>query len=187
MKTKYSAAILGFLSIYIVWAIPALILGWNEWFSYAYTYGDHLVLPLFNALAFWLIAHVRRVKGKIPLKTVLLSLLVIFPAVFLIAFFEPDASYARETLVIHSGLRIYHSVFVVLEFSFVLFMCLIYPFLRKSYAPVIPVGFLFLLIAVFLALVFWPDDHLRPFPLWEKLTPIGLLALAYLAFLLRKL
>lgn len=176
LKRPLPAAALGFLSVYIVWATPAFIWGWNEWFSLAYKYGDHIVLPLFNAISFWLIA---KMQEKICLRTILLSALVIVPGALLIVFFEPDASAAREAGTIGFNLSTWHGVFIFLEFSFVLFMCGVYPFLRQAYNHFAAITALFLFIECFLLLVFVGDSSLHSFSLWQKILPGALLALAY--------
>lgn len=176
LKQPLPAAVLGFLSVYAVWAAPAFIWGWSEWFSLAYKYGDHIVLPLFNAISFWLVAHI---KERIPLRVILLSSLVIVPGSVLIVFFEPDASAAREAGTIGFNLSAWHGVFIFFEFSFILFMCGVYPFLKQAYAHFAAITALFLLIECFLLLVFVGDSSLHSFLLWQKILPGTLLALAY--------
>lgn len=178
MKRSTGYALLGFASIYIVWLIPSWILGWNEWSSFAYRYGDHIVLPLFNALAFLFLSKSKR----IPTKTILLSFLVILPAATLIAFFEPNSSSARETETLLPFLQLYHSIFIFIEFSFIIFMCGVFPFLPQAFAPKGPMTVLYLLMGCFLGLVFIGDASMHDFPLWEKILPEVILLLFYIIF-----
>ncbi|MFY9457630.1 MAG: hypothetical protein WAP23_01730 [Candidatus Spechtbacterales bacterium] len=179
MRHPWVAGILGFFSIFFVWAIPAYLLNWNEWFSFAYLYGDHIVLPIFNALSFWLLA---KNKFRIPLW----KALVVVPGGILIAFFEPDASSFLEAGSVSSYLKLYHSTFVFLEFSFILFVML-YPFLRgTTYAPARVVLALVVLMGLFVMFVFIPDDRLHDIPLWQKVATVGLLAATYVAFIFHR-
>ena len=179
MRHPWVAGILGFSSIFFVWAIPAYFLDWNEWFSFAYLYGDHIILPIFNGLSFWLLA---KNKFRIPLW----KALVVVPGGILIAFFEPDASSFLETGSVSSYLKLYHSTFVFVEFSFILFVML-YPFLKgTTYAPARVVFALVMLLELFLLFVFIPDDRLHDIPLWQKVAAAGLLAATYVAFIFRR-
>lgn len=171
---------IGFFSIYVVWAFPALYIKWNEWFSFAYLYGDHIVLPLFNAVAFWLLA---KNKGKIPLWIIPA---VLVPGVLLIIFFEPNASAFLEAGTIDSINKAYHSGFVALEFSFIIFMLGIYPFLRGSYAPLSAILVLVLLMVTFLGFVNIADSWLHDFSPVENITPVILLIASYVALVLHR-
>jgi len=125
------AAVLGAFSIYIFWGIPALppFIDWGEWFSVAFVYGDYLVLPLFNAGSFWLLA---KNETRISKKAIFIPFVV---AIVLTLAFEPDASAFLKAGSVGSIPRAYHSGFITLELGLVLFMCAVYPFLRGTYAP----------------------------------------------------
>jgi hypothetical protein len=180
LRHPWSAAIIGFCSIYIVWVIPALFF-WNlELISYAYIFGDRIFLPLFNAVAFYLYS---KSKQKIPWQAIIPVLIL---CVFLVIFFEPDASAFRKTGHVSDIVKAYHSFFIFVEFSFITLMCWIYPFLRRSYKPWPGIVALVLLIEGFLVLVFVADDQLNNFPLWEKILTAGFLALSFVAYTLNR-
>lgn len=174
------AGIMGFFSIFVVWALPSYAIRWNEWFSFAYVYGDHLVLPLFNAISFWLLA---KNTGKIQKLAIAAPILL---AVLFVVFFEPDASSFLKSGSVDSLSEAYHSGFVALEFSFILFMCGVYPFLRGTYAPLIRMLVLVLLIETFLAFVNIPDARLNDLSLLERVAPPALLAASYIALIVRR-
>lgn len=181
-RHPWAAAILGFLSVYIVWALPALPLffNWGEWFSYAYAYGDYLVLPLFNAVSFWMIAK-RKCAGKIG-TIPRWSLVVLVVSALFIVFFEPDASTALETGDLPESIVVYHGVFVWLEFAFILFMLCIYCFSWRAwaYASLWASSVLFFLVAVFLGFVHIADAWFHNFGPLETIAPFSLLATAFI-------
>lgn len=168
----------GFLSVYVVWFVPSLFWGWNGWSSFAYAFGDPIVLALFNALALYLISKRKR---KIPLR----SLFVVVPAGLFITFFEPDASSARQAGAISWNINTYHGIFIFFEVSLAFFMTAVYPFLKDVFnvQPFL-LFILFLLITCFLAFVFGPDDSINKFPLWIKAVPIGLLWISFSVFMI---
>lgn len=172
------AAILGFFSIFFVWAIPSYIIRWSEWFSFAYLYGDHIVLPSFNAVSFWLLA---KNTGKIPRMAIAIPILL---SVLFVVFFEPDASSFLKAGSVSSIGEAYHSGFIALEFSFILFMCGVYPFLRGTYAPLLHVLVLILLIEAFLAFVNIPDARLNNLSPLQSIAPPALLAASYVVLVM---
>ncbi len=189
-KHPWAAAALGFLSIYIVWALPAIfVFNWSEWFSWAYKYGDHLVLPTFNAIAFYLLA---KNKGKIPRWSVGVAVL----CGLLLVFFEPDASAFREAGEVDLGARLYHTVFIFLEFSFIVFMLLLYPFVPRTYAPlwgrlrlkscfgIANVTLLYMLIGLFLWFTQGADAWFHDFSLAENIAPGTIVGVTYIFLLL---
>jgi len=185
-KHPWAAAALGLISIYIVWAIPAIfVFHWNEWFSWAYKYGDHFVLPMFNAIAFFLLAKNR---GKIPRWSICIAIL----CGALLVFFEPDASAFREAGQVELGARLYHTVFVFLEFTLIVFMLLLYPFVPRTYAPlwgrlrlkscfgIANVTCLYMLIGLFLWFAQGADAWFHDFSLAENIAPGTIVGLTYI-------
>jgi len=180
LRHSWSAAIIGFLSIYIVWVIPALFF-WNIGFlSYSYIFGDRIFLPLFNAIAFYLYSKSRQ---NIPWQAIIPVFIL---SAFLVIFFEPDASALRKAGHVSDITKAYHSSFIFLEFSFVIIMCWIYPLLPRSYKPWPAILALVLLVECFLALVFVADDHVSKYPLWEKVITMGLLGSSFVAYILKR-
>ena len=189
LRHPWSAAIIGFLSIHIVWFIPSVVNTMfhesdSRWFSFTYTYGDPIVLPLFNALSFFVLA---KNNEKIP------RLAILGPwalAIFLVLFFEPDASYFRENgsilEVIKGYANAYHSGFIVLEFGLIIFMCWVYPLLPKVYKPWPIIAALIVLIEIFLIFVFVIEDNVYGFPLWKKTITWALLSMSFVAFALNR-
>ncbi len=171
LRHPWSAAIIGFLSIYTIWAIPALFLWNNGVFSYAYIFGDRIVLPLFNALAFYLISKSKQKNIYWAIGVVVSFCL----AIGLVLFFEPDASSFLKAGSVNDVITAYHSAFITLEFAFIIFMCWVYPNLPRVFNPWPAIAALVLLIECFLILVFVTDDYLHDFPLWEKALTMGLL------------
>jgi len=177
-----AAAILGVFSIYIFWAIPALppFLDWGESFSFAFVYGDYLVLPLFNAASFWLLA---KNAVRIPKKAIFAPFAVAIVATLAL---EPDASAFLKTGSIESVLRAYHSGFIAVEMGLVFFMCAVYPFLRGTYAPLWTIGILVVLVEIFLGFVHIADAWMHSFTLVENISPATLLLLSYVVFVLHR-
>lgn len=172
------AFILGFLSVYIVWFIPSLFWGWNGWTSFAYTFGDPIILSLFNGIAFYMLSKRKR---KIPIW----SILVVVPGGLFITFLAPDEFYAMHPGMIGWNITIYHGIFVFFQFSFILFMFMVYPFSKDIfYIQPFLILMLFLLITCFLAFVFGPDDGVNKLPLWIKTTAIGLLWATFIFFVI---
>ena len=176
------AAILGFFSSYIFWAIPAAppFINWSEWSSYAYVYGDHLVLPLVNAQSFWLLA---KNKARIPKKAIFVPFAV---AIVLTVLFEPDASAFLKAGSVESIARAYHSGFIALEFGFIVFMCGVYPYLRGVYAPLWAIGIVVLLMGAFLGFVHIADSWMHNFTIVENISPAALLVVSYIILALRR-
>lgn len=180
LRHPWSAAIIGFLSIYIVWVIPALFLWDIGFLSNAYIFGDRIILPLFNAISFYLYS---KSKQRIPWQVIIPILIL---SAFLVIFFEPDASDFRRSGYISDVIRAYHSGFIFLEFSLIILMCWVYPLLSGVYRPWPAIAALVILIEFFLVLVFITDDHIHSFPLWEKAITAGLLASSFIAYMLNR-
>ena len=186
-------SILGVASVYTVWGIWGILLGWGQGiygFSYTYMVGDHAILPLFNAIAFVLLW---KKPKRISWKTTLVSLAVIPAAVgILMAFFEPDTSSLRENGSLNSSevsgvLQWLHLFFIFGEACLVVFMTAVYPFLRRTWKPVLPITVLYALIEVFLSLLFVLDSNIVAFPLWIEALTTSLVAGAWIAFVAKNL
>ena len=180
----------GFASVFMVWGIWGIILGWRQGidgFPWTYWVGDHAILPLFNAIAFILVWRGRK---SISWRTIAASLLVI-PIVVgtLMARFEPNASWLWEhyslTLTEIVSLWGLHLCFVFGEMCFVVFMIAVYPFLSRTWKPVLPVSFLYASIEGFLSLLFILDTPIVAFPLWIQALTTSLVAGAWIAFMVQ--
>lgn len=173
----WAAAALGFLNVYAVWFMPSIfVLHWEQWHSYAYMFGDPIILPLFTALSVWLLTKNR---AKIPPWSIMAA---VASGLFL-TFFEPELLTARKNGEISLALA-YHGAFEFLQFSFILFMLAMYPFLSKTYAPIKAVTPLYFLIGIFLFFAQFMDRNMHNFGVLENVAPSTLLVSGYIFLLL---
>ena len=200
---------LGFFSVYLVWVIWGEVFHWedrNETIMWTYAVGDRALLATFSGIVYALAWGSR---NRISQKALLLSMIFIPIATgAFIASYEPDS----HSLITTGGVRILtgdpgfadvvqevdtpdppewlvfiHIAFIFYQLCLVGFACVVYAlFSPETGRPFLPVSAAFLLLALFLALAFWPDDWASRFALWQKTLSISLLWGVWILFVLDK-
>ena len=163
-------ALAGLCSVYGIWIIPSWIFGWNYWDAPVYVFGDHLILPLFNIVAFITIflGKSRIVKKK----RLFLSLLIVVPIALALLFFEPNTLLLKREGV-NNILELYHVIFILLELSFIVFILGVLPFLLTTRDRHMPFLFavLFILVTAFVSIVLSTNE----LPLWKPVVTLSLI------------
>lgn len=180
----WGRAIVGFLSVYIIWLIPSWIFHWTDLSPLGpinlaedslYIFGDHIILPLFNAVAFTLLPN----KPKIGLKYIPLFLMFLTAIAILLGSFDVDTQILLRQEV-DKGIDVLHVVFTFIEVSFIVFMCAVFPFWQnENNAPKLArVTLLYILVACFIVVIFVTGN----FETW-KLLGLSFIVISWLAVL----
>lgn len=170
----------GFCGVYIFWIIPSWIFGWNGWDSPVYVFGDHVILPLFNGIAFGALSYAKP-KFKVK-KMIILWGALVCPIALALIFFDPNTIELQRQGV-HNILELHHVIFIFLELSFIIFMLGVYPFTISKYEEYAPIYIviLYLLVTAFMTILLSTNE----LPLWKPVTTLSLIGTSSIAALWR--
>lgn len=176
---RYWPALMGFVSIYFVWLIPSYLLGADYWDSYAYRFGDHIILALFNAVAFLFIA--RRILGRISFWELLWSVvLAIFLGlgmlavpVFLGFWLDPLVKVVQTGEFDYRFIDMYHAGFIFVQFTFLIWICFIVSLRKPSARNILWLLSLYVMTGLFIAIGVLGDAEFRASSLWVQVIGVG--------------
>lgn len=144
----WSRALLGFLSIYGIWIIPSWIFQWDSLDATVYALGDHIVLPIFNCLAFAILPAVR-LKPYWKYAVFVPPLLVGTGVTVTLFAGDNQKMLGGE---IDTQLDILHILFTFAELNFIVFTCALFSFLphRRIRNEILIFTLLYILVFSFL-------------------------------------